>query len=81
MLCFADLSFEFFFQVDYPITWISVCHDTTFSIQSVSVCDTRYRISALLETDHHTRLVIEAAGMQTDHATLFIIREEDKFTN
>lgn len=120
---FAQHLFEFYFQVDYPITWNvtdsdvrlaiyntalidhqtrfvvqasiqvdhdtrfdifsleSIDHDTGFNIASVTKGDTRYVVTASALIDHDTSLVIQAAGVNIDHATQFIVREEDSFTN
>ena len=123
MLDYTDILFEFFFQVDYPITWIvtstdsrfaienttqadhdsrfsianaenidhdtafeifaveNIDHDTVFDIQAVSCSDTRFMITACENMDHDTRFSIEGSGIDTDHATFYAIREEDRFTN
>ena len=73
-------------QVDHDTRFVifnqaSIDHDTAFSIVSVTRNDARYVVTASTMIDHDTSFVVQAAGVNTDHATQFILREEDSFTN
>jgi hypothetical protein len=62
---FAQQCFEFFFQVDYPITWI------------YTVSDARFRLHSSVPSDHDTRYAVKADSMVDHDLRVAIFNVED----